>query len=60
MLRSISGVRVIVLAFVRFSVIPLSAFMIIYTVVTANDLRELGIESADKMDFYSLNNQKLT
>jgi len=32
----------------------------VYTVVKAKDLRELGIESVDKMDFYSINNQKLT
>jgi len=32
----------------------------VYTVVNAMDLREIGIQSVDKMDFYSINNQKLT
>jgi predicted aspartyl protease len=32
----------------------------IYTVVNAKDLRDVGIESVDKMEFYSINNQKLT
>lgn len=31
----------------------------VYTVVNARDLREIGIESEQKMDFYSISNQKL-
>jgi len=31
----------------------------VYTVVSAKSLTELGIESIDKMEFYSINNQKL-
>jgi predicted aspartyl protease len=31
----------------------------VYTVVNAKDLRDVGIQSIDKMEFYSINNQKL-
>jgi len=31
----------------------------LYTVVNGRSLRELGIESVDKMEFYSINNEKL-
>jgi aspartyl protease family protein len=32
----------------------------IYTVVNGKKLRELGIETVDKMEFYSISNQRLT
>lgn|SRR3990170_1227895 len=31
----------------------------IYTVVDGKSLRQIGIESMDKMEFYSINNEKL-
>ncbi len=32
----------------------------VYTVVNAKDLRDVGIETVDKLEFYSISNQKLT
>ncbi len=32
----------------------------VYTLVNGNSLKDIGIESVDGVDFYSINNQKLT